>query len=33
VLVENVPALKKVHDRLAWIEPNSGYYVPAPGEV
>jgi CBS domain-containing protein len=31
VLVENVPGVKAVHDRLAWIEPNSGYYVPAQG--
>ncbi len=28
VLVENVPGVKKVRDRLAWIEPNSGYLVP-----
>jgi CBS domain-containing protein len=33
VLAENVPGVKSVHDRLAWIEPNSGYYVPAPEEV
>jgi len=33
VLVENVPGVKAVHDRLAWIEPNSGYYVPAEGAV
>jgi len=31
VLAENVPGVKAVHDRLAWIEPNSGYYVPAQG--
>jgi CBS domain-containing protein len=31
VLVENVPGVKAVLDRLAWIEPNSGYYVPAQG--
>jgi CBS domain-containing protein len=29
VLVENVPGVKSVRDRLAWIEPNSGYLVPA----
>lgn len=28
VLVENVPGVKNVRDRLAWIEPNSGYLVP-----
>lgn len=32
VLVENVPGVKKVRDRLAWIEPNSGYLVPAEDE-
>ena len=31
VLVENTPGVKAVRDRLAWIEPNSGYYVPAQG--
>jgi CBS domain-containing protein len=31
VLAENVPRAKAVRDRLAWIEPNSGYYVPARG--
>jgi len=29
VLVENVPGVKSVHDRLAWIEPNSGLYMTA----
>jgi CBS domain-containing protein len=33
VLAENVPGVKAVHDRLAWIEPNSGYYMSAPGET
>jgi CBS domain-containing protein len=33
VLAENVPGVKSVHDRLAWIEPNSGYYVPAPEDA
>ncbi len=32
VLAENVPGVKTVHDRLAWIEPNSGAYISAPGE-
>jgi CBS domain-containing protein len=30
VLIENVPGVKSVKDRLAWIEPNSGYLVPNP---
>ena len=32
VLVENVPGVRQVHDQLAWIEPNSGIYMSAPGE-
>ena len=28
VLAENTPGVKKVQDRLAWIEPNSGFLVP-----
>jgi osmotically-inducible protein OsmY len=32
VLVENVPGVKAVKDKLAWIEPNSGYLVPNPEE-
>jgi CBS domain-containing protein len=28
VLVENVPGVRAVKDKLAWIEPNSGYLVP-----
>ena len=28
VLAENIAGVKKVHDRLAWIEPNSGMIVP-----
>ena len=32
VLAENVPGVKAVHDRLAWVEPNSGYLVPGPDE-
>lgn len=31
VLVENVPGVRQVDDRLAWIEPNSGTYMAAPG--
>ena len=31
VLVENVSGVKSVRDRLAFIEPNSGYYVPSEG--
>jgi len=27
VLIENVPGVKSVHDKLAWIEPDSGYLV------
>jgi CBS domain-containing protein len=29
VLAENVPGVKGVRDRLAWIEPNSGLYMNA----
>ena len=32
VLAENVPGVKAVRDRLAWIEPNSGYLVPGPDD-
>lgn len=32
VLAENVAGVKAVRDQLAWIEPNSGFYVPPPGE-
>ena len=32
VLAENVPGVKKVRDRLAWIEPNSGFLVPVSGD-
>ena len=28
VLAENIPGVKKVRDRLAWIEPNSGFLLP-----
>ena len=33
VLVENVAGVKAVRDRLAWIEPNSGLYMTAPGDI
>ena len=29
VIAENTPGVKAVHDRLAWIEPNSGFLIPA----
>ena len=29
VIAENTPGVKAVHDRLAWIEPNSGALIPA----
>ena len=29
VIAENTPGVKAVHDRLAWIEPNSGILIPA----
>jgi len=32
VLVENVPGVKSVRDRMAWVEPNSGYLVQAPDD-
>ncbi|MDE3175065.1 MAG: CBS domain-containing protein [Pseudomonadota bacterium] len=32
-LAETVPGVKAVHDRLAWIEPNSGFCIEAPNEV
>ena len=28
VIAENTPGVKAVHDRLAWIEPNSGFLIP-----
>jgi len=33
VIAENTPGVKAVHDRLAWIEPNSGMLIPADDEV
>lgn len=32
VVVENTPGVKKVHDRLVWIDPGSGLVVEAPEE-
>jgi CBS domain-containing protein len=32
VLVENIAGVKGVRDQLAWIEPNSGFLVPAEEE-
>jgi CBS domain-containing protein len=31
VLAENVPGVKEVRDHLAWVEPLSGFIVPADG--
>ena len=31
VLAENVPGVKEVRDYLAWVEPLSGFVVPADG--
>ena len=30
VIAENTPGCVAVHDHMAWIEPNSGYFVPSP---
>jgi len=32
VLVENIPGVREVRDQLAWVEPNSGVYMGAPGK-
>jgi CBS domain-containing protein len=32
VIAENTPGVTEVRDHLAWIEPNSGLYVPSPEE-
>ena len=29
VIAENTPGVTAVHDRMSWIEPNSGFYVPS----
>ena len=31
ILAENVPGVKEVRDRLTWVEPLSGFVVPADG--
>jgi CBS domain-containing protein len=33
VLAENVPGVKEVRDHLAWVEPLSGFIVPADGSA
>jgi hypothetical protein len=30
VIAENTPGCVGVHDRMAWIEPNSGFFMPSP---
>ncbi len=32
VIAENTPGVVAVHDHMAWIEPNSGYYLPSEEE-
>ena len=32
VIAENTPGVTEVHDRMAWIEPNSGVYLPSEEE-
>lgn len=32
VIAENIAGVTAVHDRLAWIEPNSGFLIPAQEE-
>jgi CBS domain-containing protein len=31
ILAENVPGVKAVHDRIVWVEPISGFVIPADG--
>ena len=33
VVAENVPGVKAVRDRLIWVEPLSGYVIPADGSI
>jgi CBS domain-containing protein len=33
VIAENIPGVKSVHDRLAWVEPNSGMLLSAEDEL
>jgi CBS domain-containing protein len=32
VIAENTPGVTEVHDRLCWVEPNSGVYMPSEEE-
>jgi CBS domain-containing protein len=32
VIAENTPGVTEVHDRMCWIEPNSGIYLPSEEE-
>jgi hypothetical protein len=32
VIAENIPGVKSVRDRLAWVEPNSGMLLSAEDE-
>ena len=32
VIAENTPGCVSVHDHMAWIEPNSGFFMPPPEE-
>ena len=32
VMAENTPGVTEVHDRMCWIEPNSGIYLPSEEE-
>jgi CBS domain-containing protein len=32
VIAENTPGVTAVRDHMAWIEPNSGFFVPSPEE-
>jgi CBS domain-containing protein len=33
VMAENTPGCVAVHDHIAWIEPNSGYFMPSPDDA
>jgi CBS domain-containing protein len=33
VIAENIPGVKSVHDKLAWVEPNSGMLLSAEDEL
>jgi len=32
VIAENTPGVTQVRDHIAWIEPNSGFFMPSPDE-